>query len=195
MRLPLVCLWLLADCGLDTASATERQPADQGALIAPVSPRLPVSRDICATNLKRIPSEGSVHIPLGATPTYLHNPPTSGPHYRTLWAGYGEHSQAVPRPVWLHNLEHGAVVFLYRPDAPPSTLTALREVFEGLPDLPACGSPMAVMTPDPELETSFAVVAWDWMLTGACVDAPRVRRFALERRGRSPQLSCADGDY
>ena len=61
-------------------------------------------------------------------------PPASGPHY-PIWARYQRHPAEVPIGYWLHNVEHGAVVFLYRPDAPSEQIDALAAVYDSL--LPA----------------------------------------------------------
>nr|CAB3262981.1 uncharacterized protein LOC100186103 [Phallusia mammillata] len=52
--------------------------------------------------------------------------PNSGPH-RTVWAVYGEHKY-VPPGRFVHNLEHGGVVFLYHPCAPVHLIETLRNV-------------------------------------------------------------------
>src|SRR5262244_1701882 len=103
------------------------------------------------------------------TPTpYIHNPPIGGPHY-WVWANWGIHEEIVPRGYWVHNLEHGAVVFLYRPNAPQSIKDAIMRVFNNIPLLPdsvwpaCCQEPgcqnhrRVVVTPDPLLDTPWAV--------------------------------------
>lgn len=52
--------------------------------------------------------------------------PNSGPH-REAYAAYGEY-RFVPPGRYIHNLEHGAVVFMYHPCAPESGKTALKEI-------------------------------------------------------------------
>src|SRR6185436_18240174 len=54
------------------------------------------------------------HVNVGTSVTYETNPPSYGPHY-PVWAhwdrSYGP--DVLARPYWVHNLEHGGVVFLW----------------------------------------------------------------------------------
>ena len=140
-----------------------------------------------------IPNEGWVHVAEGSAITYQHNPPASGPHY-PVWLRYQEYPGVIARGYWVHNLEHGAVVFLYRPDAPAATVTALRDVFRGLPNDPQCGHPRALMLQDPLMPHAEAVVAADWLLDGETVDAPAIRDFVAQHRNHAPENICEGGD-
>ena len=139
-----------------------------------------------------MPNEGWTHVAEGSTITYAHNPPASGSHY-PVWLRYREYSVAFARGYWVHNLEHGAVVFLYRPDAPGATVTALRDVFRGLPNDPQCGHPRALMLIDPLMSRPVAVVAADWILEGDTVDAATMREFVSQHRNHAPENICGDG--
>ena len=139
-----------------------------------------------------VANEGWSHVTEGSAITYRSNPPASGSHY-PVWLRYGEYTTAVPRGYWVHNLEHGAVVFLYRPDAPAGTVSALRDVFRGLPNDPQCGHPRALMLVDPLMPRAVAVVAADWLLDGDTVDAQRIRDFVTQHRNRAPENVCSDG--
>src|SRR5438309_1483095 len=74
----------------------------------------------CGPPGEAVPNEGWTHVPEGSAIAYRHNPPASGPHY-PVWARYRIHAQVVPRGYWVHDLEHGALVLLYRPDASPDS--------------------------------------------------------------------------
>ncbi len=126
--------------------------------------------------------------------TWATNPPASGKHY-PRWARYQIHENVVPRPYWVHNLEHGAIVFLYHPDAPAEIVAALKEVFDALPADSQCGHARAVMTGDPELSTVTAVVAATQVLEGSCVVEQSIVDFVKERRGLGPENVCVDGTY
>jgi plasmid stabilization system protein ParE len=139
-----------------------------------------------------VANEGWVHVSEGAPISYAHNPPASGPHY-PVWLRYEEYGAAQARGYWVHNLEHGAVVFLYRIDAPAAAVSALRDVFRTLADDPACGHPRALMTPDPAMPRPVAVVAADWILEGDTVDAQAIRDFVAQHRNRAPENICQDG--
>jgi hypothetical protein len=72
-------------------------------------------------------------------------------------------------------------------------VAALRGVFQSLPNDPACGHRRALMTPDPLLPRTTAVVAADFTISADCVNSDLARDFALTRRGLGPEQVCADG--
>jgi plasmid stabilization system protein ParE len=144
------------------------------------------------SGVSQVANEGWIHVPEGTAITYVHNPPASGPHY-PVWARYEEFSAPLGRGYYVHNLEHGAIVFLYRPDAPAATISALRDVFRSLPADPECGHPRALMTPDPLIPRPISVVAADWLLEAESVDAAAIRTFASVHRSHAPEDICASG--
>jgi hypothetical protein len=193
MRAPrAIILLALYGCGVEVVWAHGEEPAMQA--VAARRQESP-ARDLCATRVAGVPNEGMKNLAPDEVPTYAFNPPASGPRHRQLWARHAEYVEPVPRPVWVHNLEHGAVVVLYRPDASPRLIAELRDIFADLRPLPACGHPLAVMTPDAELTTSFAVVAWNWVLTGGCADPHEIHHFVAAHRAHAPSLICDDGAY
>src|SRR6185436_3007275 len=133
----LLVLVMMTACGGGGSPTTPATPA-------PGTPGTPVA------------NEGWVHVAEGSTVVYTSNPPASGPHY-PVWLRYQEYTQSLPRPYWVHNLEHGAVVFLYRPSASAATVQALTDAYRTLPDDPACGHKRAVLVPDPGLGREWAV--------------------------------------
>jgi hypothetical protein len=153
----------------------------------------PSSDPGCSAVVTPVPNEGWSHVPEGSTVNYRANPPASGPHY-PVWARYQEHASAVARPYWVHNLEHGAIVFLYRPDAPAAVVSALRDAYRSLPNDPACGHRRALLTPDPALTRATSVVAADFVVAADCVNAGLIRDFATGRRGLGPEQVCQDGN-
>lgn len=66
-----------------------------------------------------IADEGQGHVEQGTTLSYQHYPPASGTHYFSP-AAWGVASTPIPEGNFVHNLEHGGVVFLYHcePDCP-----------------------------------------------------------------------------
>jgi hypothetical protein len=97
------------------------------------------------------------------------------------------------RGYWVHNLEHGAIVFLYRPDITAATLTALTQAFLSLPADPECGQPRALLTPDPLIPRPISVVAADWLLESDAVDTQAIRDFVLAHRNHAPEDICSGG--
>jgi hypothetical protein len=150
------------------------------------TPAPPTSGPVAGCAAQPVANEGWIHVLEGSVVNYAHNPPASGPHY-PVWARYQEHSTVVARGYWVHNLEHGGIVFLYRPSAPAATVSALRDAYRALPNDPACGHKRALLTADPDLPTDTAVVAADFILEAGCTDAAGIRRFVDARIGRGPE--------
>jgi uncharacterized protein DUF3105 len=176
----VLALLLAEGCGGGSSSSSAPGP-------------LPSTDPACVMSEAGVPNEVWAHVAEGTSVTYRSNPPASGPHY-PVWARYEAFTTAVARPYWVHNLEHGAIVLLYRPDAPAAGVTALRDTFRALPNDPACGHPRALLTPDPALPRAFAAVAADRMLVGDCVNAEAIRQFTQTYRGRGPENVCQPCD-
>jgi hypothetical protein len=172
---PVLLVVALAGCGGD----------------APVTPNpMPSTAPLgCPTTTP--PVEAWVHVAEGSAITWQSDPPSSGAPYPT-WARYAEFDTPVARGHWVHNLEHGGIVFLYRPDIPAGTIDALRQAYRALPDDPACGHKRALLTPDP-LMVQQTVVAAGIVLNSNCLDPLVVRDFVSAHRGRGPEAVCAHG--
>jgi hypothetical protein len=115
-----------------------------------------------------------------------------------MWAAYGRYTR-LARPHWVHNLRHGAIVLVYRPDAPADVVAALSQAFDQIPaprsTTEVCPR-MGIMAPDPELNDTFAVLAWGWMMTSNC--APKVADvadFAKRHLFDAPEKVCGDGAW
>jgi hypothetical protein len=139
-----------------------------------------------------VPNEGWAHVPEGSPTSYANNPPASGPHY-PVWLRYAEYTQVIARGYWVHNLEHGAVVFLYRPDAPGNVIPEITAAFRTLPSDPLCGHQRALLVPDPDLPWPAAVVAANFVLRADNTSAMVIHDFAVARRGRGPEQVCDQG--
>lgn len=148
----------------------------------------------CASRTDPVPTEVWDHRTNGSPIVWNHNPPASGPHY-FFWARYQRHSAEVPVGYWLHNVEHGAVVLLYRPEVPSEQIAALASVYDALPNDPNCGHRLALMTADSTLPTPIAAVAANFVLSSQCVDADALDAFVAAHRGHGPEVACADGSY
>lgn len=142
---------------------------------------------------------GAAHVDVGSFVAYDSNPPSSGPHY-PVWAAYKEWDHAFPRPYYVHDLEHGAIVFLYNcgTDAGCTDVVAtLRKAMNALPDDPLCaGSSVrvrALIAPDPNLDVPIAAAAWGWIYRAQCADLPTLTDFALQHYAQGPEALCSDG--
>jgi hypothetical protein len=137
-------------------------------------------------------------VPEGSAPTWTSNPPTSGPHY-AVWAAFDQHYESLGRGYWLHDLEHGAVVYAYRCDAGcPEVAAQLDDVVKALPPDSACTDPVrqrALVVADPLLpeDNTVAAVAWGSYYIGQCADPATLKQFYFEHAGRGPEDLCVDG--
>jgi hypothetical protein len=93
---------------------------------------------------------------------YPDRPPAGGPH-SACWTDWGVHATEVPDERFVHNQEHGGVVFLYNC---PEGCASDQATLEGLVD----GRPFAVVMPYAEMTSRFAVVAWGFRLLTDTVD-------------------------
>ena len=173
----------------------------------------------CENTIVGVPLEQRRHIPEGTTPQYLHNPPVSGEHYGEAWARWQIHTSEVARGYWVHNLEHGGVVFLYRKgapdgvDAPPSVVSALATAYNraSIDSSPECQNvrpphKRIVVTPDHLLPADlvWAAVASGpedasgggigYMVEGSCVNVVFLRDFAETHRAvAAGEMNCEQG--
>lgn len=147
-------------------------------------------------------SLGDGHVAPGTRISYGFCPPTSGQHYSAagrgpLRPGFYDADDAAGPGGWVHNLEHGYVVALYRcPDgACPSAddLASLRTfVASGPPtqSAAACGYRSKVLAARfDEMSTPFALLAWDRALLLDGFDVTVALDFAsrwIEATGPEP---------
>jgi hypothetical protein len=118
--------------------------------------------------------QGNQHVPPPTPIRYGFCPPTSGNHYYAAGRGpinaavYGPASEQAPGG-WVHNLEHGSVVLLYRcpsgipgqGDCPSNTeMATLQQWFNDTPVDPNCGR-QAVVARFDSMTTRFAVLSWN----------------------------------
>ena len=153
----------------------------------------------CTPAIESPPLIPAVHVPIGTDIPWCSNPPSSGPHY-PIWAAYRAYDTPVPRGYYVHDLEHGAVVFLYKCGNAgcPDVVAALRAAAAAIPDDPLCDADAgvrvrAVITPDPLLDVPVAAVAWGWTYKAQCVDLAALTAFARQHYGQGPEVFCADG--
>lgn len=138
------------------------------------------------------PNQGEDHILLPTAITYTENPPMSGNH-RGDWAKFGEY-EFLPPQRWLHNLEHGAIAFLYNPCAPGPMVEQLREFARHWD--PGDGSRFRwVLTPYQNLPTPIAIVAWRWRAEMSCFDATTAHLFVKAHYLQAPENVGAQGSY
>lgn len=167
-------LALLGIVATATVILVSRVPPESPAVKAAVSKRYSV------------PDEGANHVEQGSPITYKHYPPSSGPHYGAP-AQYGVQAVPVPEGAWVHNLEHGAIVLLYKCAGDcEQKAKQIRDLYERLP-VGAFGSVKLVAAPYERGPTAYTLLAWGWQEDLEVFDAGRIERFYRDRVDRGPE--------
>jgi hypothetical protein len=190
---------LLASCsGRSRTDQADAGPASDAwsfpRLDAPIHPEAS-----CLVTIDTPPLLPGTHVPIDADIQWDSNPPSSGPHFG-VWAAYQAYTFPVPRRYYVHDLEHGAIVFLYKCASDcPDVVAALQAASDAIPDDPICTGlgegvrVRSVITPDPLLDVPVAAASWGWTYKAECVDLPSLKQFAQDRYGQSPESLCANG--
>jgi uncharacterized protein DUF3105 len=149
---------------------------------------------------------GATHVANGQKVTYTYCPPASGSHYNTTGLGpvtprlYGPSDRALPEG-WVHNLEHGAMVILYRgrdgdPGPTEAGQDALRALYDDFPPSPICGiragtSQGPVIARFDDMATPYAAVVWGRGLPLETLDTAQILEFWQIWGERSnPEAQC-----
>jgi hypothetical protein len=185
-----------------TAPDTGSTPKDSA-----VDTKIPTVADagMCGVTTSFVEPNPAIHVDQGSTLTHGSNPPCGGNHY-PIWATWGPHASVVPRGNWIHNLEHGGVVFLYRcasREACPEVAAKLEALAASLPQDPSCATEVPpirnriVVTADPELPAGVQIAAasWGYNLVARCLDEAALREFYNAHFGRAPENFCSEGSF
>ena len=137
---------------------------------------------------RQLADEGQKHIPNDTSGVYkAPYPPASGQHRGNTWAEWEMYDDPIPPEVFVHNLEHGGIVLLYRCDTPcPATVTALRELYRTFPKAKHSKVKM-VVAPDLKIRTPFVILAWTWLDELPTLDRDRLLRFYRAHVDRGPE--------
>jgi Protein of unknown function (DUF3105) len=148
---------------------------------------------------------GRLHVPPGEVVKYTYCPPASGNHVLAAGVGpiaarfYGVNDKTLPEG-WVHNLEHGALVLLYRGDSDGATSdgqTALRAFFDAFPNSPVCNvtpgtSQGPVVARFDEMATPFAALVWGRVLPLQSLDTAAILAFwDIWGERTNPEPQCA----
>jgi hypothetical protein len=136
-------------------------------------------------------AESANHVEEPQEITYDDSPPTGGAH-RPEWAKWGEYDYLSPER-WVHNLEHGGVVFLYNPCADDGLVDDLRSVITA--QVWPGGDFRYILTPYPGLDSAVAVVSWGWLYEAECVDEGEIEVFIGDHYRTAPEDVSADGQF
>jgi uncharacterized protein DUF3105 len=123
-----------------------------------------------ASQMRQVRTFPGSHFPEGApipTDQWL-RPPSSGPHWETLPQPqeYRMYDTSAPLPPgrYVHMLEHGAVVVLYRPDlCDASCVQTLGNFYDNAPRSNLVGIRHLAVTPYQDMDHAVAVVAWGYV--------------------------------
>jgi hypothetical protein len=153
------------------------------------------------------PDLGRRHAETGEKVTYTYCPPASGPHYNQSAVGpinprpYGPSDRAIPQG-WIHNLEHGALVVLYRglegdPGPSPEAQATLQDLFDNFPPSPVCGiqpgtSQGPVIARFDDMPTPYAAMVWGRVLPLNELDTAQILEFwQIWGERTNPEALCA----
>jgi hypothetical protein len=134
-------------------------------------------------------AETASHVPDGTPVDYATNPPTSGNHYATpanadFYPPQG--IDQIPAEQFVHNLEHGQVVFWYSPDAPDGVINDIEDYI----DQQSGSQQQALLaTPYEDIDSpyTFAMSAWGAMQSCTSFSDEVVNTFREEYQGRGPE--------
>ena len=154
-----------------------------------------------------VPDMGRTHV-VGGAITYATCPPTSGNHYSAAGKGpirngvYGPSNEQAPGG-WVHNLEHGAVVVLYRcPSgaldngdcATTEEMAQMQTWFDTAPVVNNCPK-QAIVARFDTMSTRFAVLSWNRALLLDSFDLDLASNFAQQWTDKTAppeeQLVCS----
>ena len=125
-----------------------------------------------------LPDQGNRHVQTlnEPIPPYNSEPPTSGPHLPYV-APWGIHTEPIPRPLQVHNLEDGGVMVQYNcADGCPDLVAKLKAIVSGYDH-------QVILAPYPGMKTRIALTAWTRLEVFDAFDEKRIRRFISAYRG------------
>lgn len=135
----------------------------------------------------KVPIQSREHIfPGSPHEPYNSNPPTSGPHH-PQWSECGVFENDIPIETLVHNMEHGHVVILYKPDLEASEKQALREFTEK-----RLKKKNILMAPNKDIPSPIAMASWGWYQLFEKFDEEAFEAFYKAHRYRAPERIPCD---
>jgi Protein of unknown function (DUF3105) len=155
---------------------------------------------------------GNTHI-TSAPVNYTYCPPASGSHFNLagtlgpIPARLYKPDDKIGPPNWIHNLEHGGMVVLYRNDSAGASAAgqqAFKDYGTGFPASPICQVPAGQLSPViarfDDMPHPFALLVWDRVMYLDTWDPALATRFYLSESERldstgvlvaPPEKQCA----
>ena len=137
------------------------------------------------------PDMGHSHVNVGDKVTYTYCAPASGSHINKPGVAgpiparvYGPSDSVIPQN-WIHNLEHGGLVVLYKGDsagATPDGQTAFKSWQSAFPPVQDCGPVVARFD---QMSTPFQAMVWGRVLMMDTWDPNLVNQFWQQWGGRT----------
>lgn len=119
---------------------------------------------------KEFPDEGNQHLANRdeTYDEYKTNPPTSGPHVPppSSFDGVYDPGNAPRKEDWVHSLEHGRVIFMYKPGTPQKRIDQLQKLFDE--DVGTQPGGYKTLLLENNTNMPFAVAAVSWTRYAAC---------------------------
>jgi hypothetical protein len=112
--------------------------------------------------VKSFPEEGAAHVTKTLTPAdFKTNPPTSGDHNINP-APDGVYAPGNEPEIqnWVHTLEHGRILFQYKPGTPPAEISKLQTLFNEKVLDSGNGYHSVLMENNSKMPFAVAAVAW-----------------------------------
>lgn len=153
---------------------------------------------------QKIADLGRGHVPIGTKVDYNSNPPTSGPHYGD-WVRAGIYSDPKDDGNLVHSLEHGYIIMSYKCDqgnkvnkgmeasasGEASSSGNLKDCQERKNQLEQIynkkGQRKLIVVPRSNLDTFFALTAWNYLDKFNEFDERRVTKFIDAHRDHGPE--------
>ncbi|HEV2004971.1 MAG TPA: DUF3105 domain-containing protein [Candidatus Limnocylindrales bacterium] len=150
---------------------------------------------------------GHNHVGVGAPVKYTFCPPASGNHYNAAGVAgpiparlYGPNEKKIPQN-WLHNLEHGALVLLYKCGGASDPCSAdaqqaLGALVANFPISPICKTSPGTLSPViarfDDMDIPYAALVWDEVLPLQTLDLEQIKVFFLQHAEQlNPEKLCA----
>ena len=137
------------------------------------------------------PDMGHNHVTPGTKVTYTYCAPASGNHFNNPGTSgpiparvYGPSDTVIPQG-WIHNLEHGGLVILYKGDSPgatPDGQAAFKAFEEAFPPVANCGPVIARFD---QMSSPFQAIVWGRVLLLDTFDQAQVHAFYNQWGGKT----------
>ncbi len=164
--------------------------------------------DFSSLQIKNTDDKCRVHVPIGTVVDYPTNPPTLGPHYPD-WIRAGVYTDVKDDRNLVHSLEHGYVEMFYKCNLDgkvwgPDNATESAQVASSSGQLDSkseCdqrknqleaiynkkGQHKLIVAPRPNLDTNFALSAWQYLDKFDSFDDKRITDFISAHLENGPE--------